>query len=86
MWRYRELLPVRDDAFKLSLGEGFTPLFRTARLERETGHGPLYVKDEGLNPTGSFKARGLLGGRVAGLRAGRPARSPSRRPATPAAP
>jgi len=59
MWRYRELLPVRDDAFKLSLGEGFTPLFRTARLERETGHGPLYVKDEGLNPTGSFKARGL---------------------------
>ena len=59
MWRYRELMPVRDDAFKLSLGEGFTPLLRTARLERETGHGPLYVKDEGLNPTGSFKARGL---------------------------
>jgi threonine synthase len=59
MWRYRELLPVRDGAFELSLGEGFTPLFRTARLERETGHGPLYVKDEGLNPTGSFKARGL---------------------------
>ena len=59
MWRYRELLPVRDDAFELSLGEGFTPLFRTVRLERETGHGPLYVKDEGLNPTGSFKARGL---------------------------
>ena len=59
MWRYRELLPVHDDAFKLSLGEGFTPIFRTARLEREAGHGPLYVKDEGLNPTGSFKARGL---------------------------
>jgi threonine synthase len=59
MWRYRELLPVRDDAFKLSLGEGFTPLFRVSRLEREIGHGPLYVKDEGLNPTGSFKARGL---------------------------
>jgi threonine synthase len=59
MWRYRELLPVRDGAFELSLGEGFTPLFRTARLERETGHGPLCVKDEGLNPTGSFKARGL---------------------------
>jgi threonine synthase len=59
MWRYRELLPVRDDAFKLSLGEGFTPLHRTARLEREIGLGPLLVKDEGLNPTGSFKARGL---------------------------
>jgi len=59
MWRYRELLPLRDDKFKLSLGEGFTPLFRAARLEREIGHGPLYIKDEGLNPTGSFKARGL---------------------------
>jgi threonine synthase len=59
MWRYRELLPVRDDAFKLSLGEGFTPLERASRLEAETGLGPLYVKDEGLNPTGSFKARGL---------------------------
>jgi threonine synthase len=59
MWRYRELLPVRDDAFKLCLGEGFTPLFRAVRLEREVGHAPLYVKDEGLNPTGSFKARGL---------------------------
>jgi threonine synthase len=59
MWRYRELLPVRDDRFKLCLGEGFTPLSQAVRLEREAGHGPLYVKDEGLNPTGSFKARGL---------------------------
>ena len=59
MWRYRELLPVRDDAFKLCLGEGFTPLRRAIRLEKETGHGPIMIKDEGLNPTGSFKARGL---------------------------
>ncbi|HSQ78955.1 MAG TPA: threonine synthase [Candidatus Bathyarchaeia archaeon] len=59
MWRYRELMPVRDDAFKLSLGEGFTPLERVARLEAEVGLAPVYVKDEGLNPTGSFKARGL---------------------------
>jgi threonine synthase len=59
LWRYRELLPVRDDAFKLCLGEGFTPLFEAGRLGREVGHGPLLVKDEGLNPTGSFKARGL---------------------------
>ncbi|MCX6572991.1 MAG: pyridoxal-phosphate dependent enzyme, partial [Candidatus Aminicenantes bacterium] len=56
MWRYRELLPVRDDAFKLCLGEGFTPLFKADRLGREIGHEPLYIKDEGLNPTGSFKA------------------------------
>jgi threonine synthase len=59
LWRYRELLPVRDDEFRLCLGEGFTPLFRADRLGRATGHGPLFVKDEGLNPTGSFKARGL---------------------------
>jgi threonine synthase len=59
MWRYRELLPLRNDAFKLCLGEGFTPLFRASRLEAETGHRGLFVKDEGLNPTGSFKARGL---------------------------
>jgi threonine synthase len=59
MWRYGELLPVRDETFKLCLGEGFTPLFRSDRLAAEAGHGPVYVKDEGLNPTGSFKARGL---------------------------
>jgi len=59
MWRYGELLPVRDEAFRLSLGEGFTPLHRAPRLEGQAGHSPLYVKDEGLNPTGSFKARGL---------------------------
>ncbi|MCR4396310.1 MAG: threonine synthase, partial [Candidatus Saccharicenans sp.] len=59
LWRFRELLPVRGDAYKLSLGEGFTPLIRAARLENEVGHSPIYVKEEGLNPTGSFKARGL---------------------------
>jgi threonine synthase len=59
LWRYRELLPVRDLRFKLCLGEGFTPLFEAGRLGRELGFGRLYIKDEGLNPTGSFKARGL---------------------------
>jgi len=59
MWRYRELLPVRDLRFKLCLGEGFTPLVQAPRLGAETGFDTLYVKDEGLNPTGSFKARGL---------------------------
>ncbi|MCX8161071.1 MAG: threonine synthase [Candidatus Saccharicenans sp.] len=59
LWRYRELLPVRNDAHKLSLGEGFTPLLRASRLEKEVGHAPIFIKDEGLNPTGSFKARGL---------------------------
>ncbi len=59
LWRYRELLPLRDEANRLSLGEGFTPLIRPGRLEREVEHSPIFIKDEGLNPTGSFKARGL---------------------------
>lgn len=59
LWRYRELLPVRDPRFKLCLGEGFTPLFQARRLGSEVGFRNLFVKDEGLNPTGSFKARGL---------------------------
>ena len=59
MWRYGEVMPVRDPANIVSLGEGFTPLLRTERLARDIGVGQLLVKDEGGNPTGSFKARGL---------------------------
>ncbi len=59
MWRYRELLPVRDLKFKLCLGEGWTPFYQARRLGEEVGFPGLYIKDEGLNPTGSFKARGL---------------------------
>jgi threonine synthase len=59
LWRYGELLPVRDLRFKLCLGEGFTPLFPARRLGTEIGFENLLIKDEGLNPTGSFKARGL---------------------------
>lgn len=58
-WRWQELLPVRDPRYQLSLGEGETPLIRTARLGDALGLTQLYVKDEGLNPTGSFKARGM---------------------------
>jgi threonine synthase len=59
LWRYAELLPVRDPRYRLSLGEGFTPLIHARRLGQAVGHEGLYIKDEGLNPTGSFKARGL---------------------------
>jgi len=59
MWRYKELLPVSDPANILTLGEGFTPLHHARRLGKELGFANLYIKDEGLNPTGSFKARGL---------------------------
>lgn len=59
IWRYRELLPIRDPDERLSLGEGGTPLINARRLGESLGHAHLYVKDEGGNPTGSFKARGL---------------------------
>jgi len=59
MWRYREMLPVREASRVLTMGEGWTPLRRARRLESLLGHEPIYVKDESLNPTGSFKARGM---------------------------
>jgi threonine synthase len=59
LWRYREVLPVTDDASILCLGEGFTPLIHAQRLGKRLGLPNLYLKDESLNPTGSFKARGL---------------------------
>jgi threonine synthase len=57
MWRYAELLPASGEP--VSLGEGMTPLVHAQRLGQRMGLQQLYVKDEGLNPTGSFKARGL---------------------------
>jgi threonine synthase len=59
LWRYREMLPVADPACALTLGEGFTPLHRAGRLGETIGATNLYIKNEGLNPTGSFKDRGL---------------------------
>ncbi len=59
MWRWAELLPVRDPAYRLTLGEGDTPLIRAKRLSNELGLPELWIKDESANPTGTFKARGL---------------------------
>lgn len=59
MWRYAEVLPVENDQFQVSLGEGFTPLLQATTLGQKIGVPALYIKDEGLNPTGSFKARGM---------------------------
>jgi threonine synthase len=58
--RYREFLPVTETTPSLSLGEGFTPLVRLARLGAELGLANLYAKVEGANPTGSFKDRGMV--------------------------
>jgi len=59
LWRYREVLPVEDDANVITLGEGFTPLVHASRLGASLGMPELYIKDEGQNPTQSFKARGM---------------------------
>jgi threonine synthase len=59
MWRYSPVLPVTQPASIISLGEGMTPLLPVARAGRRLGSSNLLLKDEGLNPTGSFKARGL---------------------------
>jgi len=58
MWRYAPVLPPSEPNI-VTLGEGWTPLQRTRRLGSRIGAESLWVKDEGLNPTGSFKARGL---------------------------
>ncbi|SMB88616.1 threonine synthase [Hymenobacter roseosalivarius DSM 11622] len=59
MWRYQALLPLLDEANKVTLGEGFTPMLLLNRLAAQYGLRSLVLKDEGQNPTGSFKARGL---------------------------
>jgi threonine synthase len=59
MWRYREIMPVESDGHIVSLGEGWTPLLEAPRLARRVGLKNLLIKDESLNPTQSFKARGM---------------------------
>ena len=59
LWRFLPLLPVDSLDAALPLGEGGTPLVRCRNLERAVGVRELYVKDEGGNPTGTFKARGM---------------------------
>ncbi len=59
MWRFHELLPVRDPAHIVTLGEGGKPVLKLDRLGESLGLKHLTIKDEGQNPTGSFKALGL---------------------------
>ena len=70
MWRFRELLPVEDPSRVITLGEGGTPLVDAPRLAASLGLGAALVKDEGLNPTGSFKARGAACGVTAAVERG----------------
>lgn len=59
MWRYAEMLPLYDKSNRVSLGEGMTPILPMHRIGSIYGFDDLWVKDEGQNPTGSFKARGM---------------------------
>ncbi|MCS6952647.1 MAG: threonine synthase [Bryobacteraceae bacterium] len=59
MWRYAPVLPVSQPSAIVTLGEGMTPLVPARRLAARLGLEQLWIKDEGLNPTGTFKARGL---------------------------
>jgi len=68
LWRYEEVLPGSDDP--ITLGEGLTPLHRARRLGAELGLDRLWIKDESLQPTGSFKARGMTTAVTMALRLG----------------
>ena len=59
MWRWHELLPVEDLNYVSSLGEGDTPLLPLLNLNKQYGASKIFAKDESINPTASFKARGL---------------------------
>jgi threonine synthase len=72
MWRYREMMPLLPEGNEtpVTLGEGWTPLVHARRLGHTLGLEHLYVKDESLNPTNSFKARGLSAAVTRALYAG----------------
>jgi threonine synthase len=62
LWRYAELLPVRKASYRLGFGEGMTPLHSAVKLGRELDVPALLIKDDGVLPTGTFKARGAAVG------------------------
>jgi threonine synthase len=70
VWKYREFLPIPEAIEPITLGEGGTSLHRCRRLEKEFGIHSLYVKNEGENPTGSFKDRGMTVGVTKALQLG----------------
>jgi threonine synthase len=70
VWRYRELLPIEGDANVISLGEGGTGFHECRRLASILGLKLFYVKNEGENPTGSFKDRGMTVGLTKALQLG----------------
>jgi threonine synthase len=70
MWRFRSFLPLEPDEEPVSLGEGDTPLIAAPRLAAALDLGDIWIKDEGCNPTGSFKSRGLSAAITRAVRSG----------------
>ncbi len=70
IWRFNEIMPVINPKFRISLGEGWTPLVKLNILGRQFGLKNLFLKDEGQNPTGTFKSRGLCAAVSKGLELG----------------
>ena len=62
VWKYRDLLPFDKETIPVTINEGNTPLYRCDRLAKSIGIADLWVKHEGLNPSGSFKDRGMTVG------------------------
>lgn len=71
-WRYRALLPLLDGEAPVSLGEGLTPMIESPALAKAMGVRRLWIKDEGQNPTASFKARGMSAAMTRARHAGVP--------------
>ncbi len=59
IWRWHEIMPVNQDKYRISLGEGWTPIVQLSNFGKVIGLDNLFIKDEGKNPTGTFKSRGL---------------------------
>jgi threonine synthase len=70
IWRYNEIMPVKDDKYHISLGEGWTPIIKVDNFGKGLGLKDLHIKDEGQNPTGTFKSRGLCAAVSKGLELG----------------
>lgn len=70
IWRFHEIMPVNDQKYRISLGEGWSPLVKLNNFGNSIGLNNLYVKDEGQNPTGTFKSRGLCAAVSRGLELG----------------
>ncbi len=70
VWRLHEIMPVHKSIYRISLGEGWTPILKLFNLGKDLGMKNLFIKDEGQNPTGTFKSRGLCAAVSKGLELG----------------